>query len=70
MGAKVKVKWTLEEISDSGWRPGWYMAYVQANDDETDNLTVQYPSEPECIYTFELTPFIYKCKIQLAKAVM
>ena len=70
VGAKVKIKWTLEEIGDSGWRPGWYLAYVQAYDDETDTLTVQYPSEPECIYTFELTPFIYKYKIQLVKAVM
>ena len=39
VGAKVKIKWTADEIGDSGWRCGWYVAYVQAYDEETDNLT-------------------------------
>lgn len=34
--AKVKVRWTSEEIGDSGWRPGWYVAYVQAYDEDSD----------------------------------
>ena len=50
VGAKVKIKWTLDEIGDSGWRPGWYMVYVPAYDDETDTLIVQYPSELENPY--------------------
>ena len=70
VGAKVKIKWTLDEIGDSGWRPGWYIAYVQAYDDETDTLTVKYPSEPDCTYTVELFPFIRNSKIQLVNAVI
>ncbi len=70
VGAKVKIKWTVEEIGDSGWKPGWYIAYVQAYDDETDILTVQYPSEPDCTYTLELTPFIHNSKLQLVNAVI
>ena len=30
VGAKVKVQWTKEEIGDSGWKPGWYIAYVHS----------------------------------------
>ena len=29
VGAKHKVKWTKEEVGDSGWRLGWYAATVQ-----------------------------------------
>lgn len=36
VGAKVKVKWTMEEIGDFGWRTGWYVATIQSYDDETD----------------------------------
>ncbi len=48
VGAKVKIKLPVEEIGDSGWKPGWYIAYVQAYGDETAILTVQ---EPDCTYT-------------------
>ena len=70
VGAKVKIKWTVEEIGDSGWRSGWYIAYVQAYNDDTDTLTVQYPSEPGSTYRIELTPYIHKCQIQLVHAVI
>lgn len=41
IGAKVKVKWSQDEIGgQSGWRPGWYTAYVQRYDEVTDLLTV------------------------------
>ena len=58
VGAKVKIKWTVDEVGDSGWRPGWYVAYVQAYDNETDTITVQYPTELDCTYTLELIPSI------------
>ena len=32
-GARVKVKWTADDIVDSGWRPGWYTAHVQGYED-------------------------------------
>lgn len=28
VGSKVKVKWTAEEVKDSGWKAGWYTAIV------------------------------------------
>lgn len=54
VGAKVKVKWTVEEIGDSGWRPGWYVASIQLYDDETDRETLMYSSEPGCTYEIDL----------------
>ena len=30
-GAKVKIKWTAEEIGDSGWRPGRYVRSICAS---------------------------------------
>ena len=70
VGARVKIKWTAEDIGNSGWRPGWYVANVQGYDDETDQLTVQYPSEPDCTYTIELTSSFHNSRIQLVKAVI
>ena len=29
-GARIQVKWTEEEIGDSGWSPQWYVAIVQS----------------------------------------
>ena len=70
MGAKVKVRWTSEEIGDSGWRPGWYVAYVQAYDEDNDTLTVEYTTEPGCIYTIDLTSYFHHNKICLLKPVI
>ena len=70
VGAKVKIRWTVEEIGDAGWRAGWYIAYVQGYDEESDGLTVQYPSEPGCTYTIDLNNYIFSNKIQLVQAVI
>ena len=70
IGARVKIKWTANEIGDSGWRPGWYVADVHAYDAENDLLTVEYPSEPNCTYTIDLTSLFHNSKIQLIKAVI
>ncbi len=50
VGACIKVKWTAEEVGDSGWRPGWYRVVVQSYDSESDTLTVTYPTEEGCVY--------------------
>lgn len=70
VGAKSKVKWSIDEIGDSGWKPGWCIAYVQSYDAESDVITLQYPSEPECIYPVELMPLLTAGKIQLVQAVI
>ena len=46
------------------------MAYVQAYDEETDNLTLEYLSEPGAIYIVDLTKYIHMEKIELVKAVL
>ena len=43
IGAKIKVKWSLDEVGESGWKPGWYIAYVQGYDAESDIVTLQLP---------------------------
>jgi len=70
IGSKVKIKWSKDEVGDSGWRPGWYNAEVQGYDNETDMITIQYPSEPGCTYTIELTPLLTQNTIKLVKAVI
>ncbi|KAJ7354919.1 hypothetical protein OS493_029028 [Desmophyllum pertusum] len=48
IGARIKIKWSKEEIGDTDWRPGWYVAEVQDADRDNDEITVQFVSEPEC----------------------
>ena len=68
MGAKVKLKWTAEDIGDTGWRAGWYVALVQAYDPLEDQLTVEYCSEPGVTYTVELSSSLFEETIKLVKS--
>ena len=70
VGSKVKIKWSKDEIGDSGWKPSWYTAEVQGYDVDMDVLPVIYPSEPSCTYTVELTPLISQKSIKLVQAVL
>ena len=36
--AQISAKWSSEQLGDSGWKPGWYKAVVQAYDTE-DTIT-------------------------------
>ena len=38
LGARIKIKWSKQEIRDTDWRPGWYVAEVQ--DADWDNCTI------------------------------
>ncbi len=69
VGAKIKVRWNKDDIGDSGWKTGWYVAYVQGYNAESDILTLEYPSEPGCTYSVELTPMITSGTIKLVQAV-
>ncbi len=69
-GARVRVKWTKEELGNSGWKPRWYTAEVQAFDPDTDVLTVTYLSEPGCVYDIELSNYVTQNKIVLVRAVV
>ena len=40
MGAIISVKWTADEVGDSGWRPGWYKAEVHSYCEESDIITL------------------------------
>ena len=70
VGAKIKVKWTSEEVGDSGWKPGFYTATVQSYDESSDMLVIVYTSEPDCTYTIELTPNFTSKNIKLVQAVI
>lgn len=63
VGAVVKIKWTEDEIGDSGWKPGWYNAYVQAYSEEDDIIDVTYPTEPNCTYSIQLDTYIKDKKL-------
>ncbi len=64
------MKWNADEIGDSGWKPGWFVAYVQGYDTAEDTLTLHYPSERGCTYTVELTPLLLAGTIKLVQAVL
>ena len=64
IGKKVKIKWTADEIGDSGWRPGWYVAEVQSASMDADEVTVVYLSEPDVVYTIEVTPLLAQGKLR------
>ncbi len=51
VGSNLKIRWTSEELGDSGWKPGWYSAEVQSSKIKNDEITVVYVSEPDCVYT-------------------
>ena len=61
----VKVHWTKQEMKDSWWKAGWYIATVHSYDEDTDTLTItiSYASEPDNPYAEELTPLIEGKKI-------
>ena len=64
VGSHVKIRWTSDEIGDSGWRPGWYSAEVQSSTIEDDEITVVYASEPDCVYTVEVTTLLAEGKLR------
>ena len=46
-GFKIKVHWLREEMGDTGWRSGWYVATIHKHCEETDMLTTACMSEPK-----------------------
>lgn len=69
IGARIKVKWSKEEIGDSEWRPGWYVGEVQSADRDNDEITVQFVSEPDCTYMYEVTPCLVRGTLKMVKPV-
>ncbi len=63
-GARILVKWSMEEIGDSGWQLGWYAAEIQAYDSDSDTATVMYVAEPGSVYSIQVTPYITLGKIE------
>ena len=75
-GAQFNIHWTLEELSGTNWKPGWYKATVNDYDCDTDTLT--YTSEPGIPYEDELVTYLIKslpihfwvlCTIHLIKTI-
>ena len=67
IGSRVKVRWTAEEIGNSGWRPGWYTAKVQTADMENDSIKVMYISEPDCTYKIDVSSYLALGKLEFVK---
>ena len=51
IGESIFIKWDQSELEQSGWKPGWYLAEVQAFDPGRDEITIIYRKEPTVIYT-------------------
>jgi hypothetical protein len=51
IGQKIKVKWSKDEIGNSGCKTGWYCAQVQEGHIEEDYITIVYYNRTRmCIY--------------------
>ena len=58
-----KIKWSKNEIGDSGWKCGWYSAMVQGFCIDDDSIDVVYFTEKYCIYTVCISDLISKEKL-------
>lgn len=65
VGRQVKIRWSKDEMGDTGWREGWYNAEVQESELSSDEITVVYVSEPESTYKVEVTPLLANGKLKL-----
>jgi hypothetical protein len=65
IGTKVKVRWSADEIKDTGWKPGWYVAYVQSADSYEDQIVVEHPSEADELYTLDVSPLVAEGSLKL-----
>ena len=66
VGQKIKVKWTNEDTGSSGFRPGWHVAYVNAESIENDSTSVVYLGEPDSVYEIEVSKYLNDGLIKLA----
>lgn len=67
IGASLKIKWSKDEVKESGWKAGWYHVEVQAVDPDRDEITLIYKKEPTVIYTECVTQLISEGKVKKAK---
>lgn len=65
IGTKVKVKWSADEIKGTGWKPGWYVAYVHSSDSFEDQIVVEHPTEPDQLYTLDVSPMVAEGSLKL-----
>jgi hypothetical protein len=65
IGAKVKVKWCSADVKGTGWKPGWYIGYVQTSDPSQDLIVVEHPIEPGSLYTLDVSPMIAEGSLKL-----
>lgn len=65
IGAKVKVKWSRDDVQGTDWKPGWYTAYVQSADPLQDQITVEHCAEPGCLYVLDVTPMLADGSLKL-----
>ena len=49
-GTRITVKWTKEEIGDSGWKPA---DGTQGYDESNDEISLIYPGEPDFVYKMD-----------------
>ena len=68
VGARIKIKWTKDDIGDSNWKPGWYVGEVQQSDLDNDEITVQFVSEPTVTYEYEVTTLVAEGKLKMSKS--
>ena len=65
-GARITVKWTKEQVGDSGGKPGWYTADVQGYD-INDEISLIYPGEPDFVYKMDVESSVTEKSIRIVR---
>ena len=63
--SKVKVKWSKDDLKGTGWKAGWYTAYVKSSEPLQDQIVVEHVSEPERLYTLDVLPMLGEGSLRL-----
>ncbi|CAB3988424.1 Hypothetical predicted protein [Paramuricea clavata] len=63
---RIKIKWSKDEIGNSGWKYGWYTAMVQGFSIQHDSIDVVYFTEKDCVYTVCVSDLLSKGKLMAA----
>lgn len=64
-GTRIVVKWTGEDNMNS-WQPGWYTAKVLSYHQDTDEIKIEYLSEPGTIYNMNVDSGIKEGVLRVA----
>lgn len=65
IGARIQVRWSGNDVKETGWKAGWYAAEVQGFDPDEDMISIVYDREPKRVYQECVTQVISRGEIRV-----